>query len=310
MKNEKDHYLLRFVPTMKCNFCCDYCFLGRSADRSSETMFDKHSVQEWIDAMKQYFDKKIEIYMWGGEPFLLDDTYTLLKAWLDMDHVVSGCRIDTNLFFAEKIAERCPSQKLKLNCSYHMQYHTLDQEFEKVKLLKKLDMIGMVNFVASESNMRKLHDEYHMTVHELIEKFAEIDVFMNVAGDFALANDSTYARREEYMKFILQFISPEEWKLLRGEPRKCICDAGKYFFTVNNDGKLTSCIDDNGYGDFFKGEVQPARWSKKCYKSCQSLISYPWRQDNDCIPWNSLLEYVKRNEEYRKTVEEIKDFEF
>lgn len=305
-----EKYLLRFVPTMKCNFNCDYCFLGKSSERSSETMFDYHSVAEWIEAMKQYSDKKIEIYMWGGEPFLLDDTYTLLKAWLAMDHITGGCRIDTNLYFADKIAERCPSNKLKLNCSYHMQHHTLDEEFAKVKKLKSLDMVGMVNFVASESNLRKLHDEYHMSVHDLIEKFAEIGVFMNVAGDFALANDKKYVRRDEYMSFILQFISPQEWELLRGDNKKCKCDAGKYFFTVNNDGRLTSCIDNAVYGDFFKGEIKPAKHAKKCKKECQSLISYPWRQNNECIPWNSLLEYVKRNEEYRKSVKEKTDFVF
>lgn len=306
----KEKYLFRFVPTMKCNFGCDYCFLGKSSDRDKATMFDSHPVGEWVSAMRKFSDKEIEIYMWGGEPFLLDDTYTLLKEWLEMDHIVSGCRIDTNLHFADKIAQRCPSNKLKLNCSYHMQYHTLEQEFEKVKKLKDLDMVGMVNFVASESNMRKLKEEYNMSVHDLIDKFAEIGVFMNVAGDFALANNASYERRDEYMKFILQFVSPEEWELLRGKPNKCKCDAGKYFFTVNHDGRLTSCIDNGIYGDFFKGEVRPAVKAKKCRQLCQSLISYPFREDNDCVPWNSLLEYVKRNEAYRKTVTTKVDFEF
>lgn len=305
-----EKYLFRFVPTMKCNFKCDYCFLGSSADRPAETMFDIHPVDEWVSAMRQYSDKKIEIYMWGGEPFLLDDTYTLLKAWLSMDHIVSGCRIDTNLFFADKIAEKCPSNKLKLNCSYHMQYHTLDQQFEKIKMLKDLDMIGMMNFVASESNMRKLHDEYNMSVHDLIAKFDAIGVFVNIAGDFALANNEEYPRHDEYMKFILQFISPEEWKLLRGAPCKVECDAGKYFFTVNYDGKFTSCIDNKIYGNFFKGKINPATKPKICNSCCQSLISYPWRHDNNCIPWNSLLEYVNRNEKYRKTVDEVIDFVF
>lgn len=305
-----DRYLFRFVPTMKCNFKCDYCFLGQSTNRPSETMFDLHTANEWIEAMKNFSDKEIEIYMWGGEPFLLDDTYTILKAWLAMDHISSGCRIDTNLFFADKIAERCPSDKLKLNCSYHMQYHTLEQQFEKIKKLKSLDMIGMMNFVASESNMRKLKEEYHMSVHDLIEKFSDIGVFVNIAGDFALANDTNYSRHDEYMEFILQFISPEEWTLLRGEPNKCKCDAGKHFFTVNNDGTFTSCIDNNIYGNFFEGVIRPAKWAKKCGNSCQSLISYPWRHDNTCVPWNSLLEYVKRNEEYRKKVTTKLDFVF
>lgn len=306
--NEK--YLFRFVPTMKCNFNCDYCFEGDSAKRPTATMFDNRSPEEWIKAMEQFSDKKIEIYMWGGEPFLLDGTYTVLKEWLAMDHIASGCRIDTNLFFADKIAERCPSNKLKLNCSYHMQYHTLEQQFEKIKKLKDLDMVGMMNFVASESNLKKLREEYQMSIHDLINKFAEIGVFVNIAGEFAIANDLKHPRHDEYMNFILQFISPNEWALLRGEPSKCKCDAGKYFFTVNYDGTLTSCIDDKKYGNFFDGVVKPAKRDKKCGKVCQSLISYPWREDNDCIPWNSLLEYVKRNEVHRNKISTAVDFEF
>lgn len=308
--NKEEKYLLRFVPTMRCNFNCPYCFEGDSAKRPRETMFDLHTPDEWIEAMKQFSDKNIEIYMWGGEPFLLDGTYDVLKAWMSMDHVLAGSRIDTNLYFADKIAERCPSSKLKLNCSYHMQYHTLEEQFEKIQKLKQLDMVGMMNFVASEYNITKLRSEYHMTVHDLIEKFSEIGVFVNIAGDFAYTNNLSYAKHGEYMNFILQFISPEEWQCLRGNNKPCKCEAGKSFFTVNYDGRLTSCIDDKVYGDFFKGTIKPAKIEKKCRKECQSLISYPWRHDNSFVPWNSLMEYVSRCEAWRTQQTEKIDFVF
>lgn len=306
----KKKYLFRFVPTMMCNFNCPYCFEGDVSKRPKATMFDVHKPEEWIEAMHKFSDNEIEIYMWGGEPFLLEGTYVVLKEWLSMEHVLTGCRIDTNLYFADKIAEKCPNNKLKLNCSYHMQYHTLDQQYEKIKKLKDLDMVGMMNFVASEYNLKKLRKDYGMSVHDLIEKFAEIGVFVNIAGDFAYANNEKYGRYDEYMKFITQFISPEEWKFLRGESRERKCEAGKHFFTVNYDGNITSCIDDKSYGNFFDGTIKPAIFSKKCNKSCPSLISYPWRVDNNFIPWSSLTEYVKRCENYRKTVKSRIDFEF
>ena len=306
----KERYLFRFVPTMKCNFNCPYCFEGDSAKRPKETMFDNHSPEEWIEGMKKFSDKQIEIYMWGGEPFLLDGTYTILKAFMAMDNVMPGCRIDTNMYFADKIAERCPSNKIKLNCSYHMQYHTLEQQYDKIKKLKDLDMVGMMNFVASEYNLKKLKEDYDMTVHDLISKFEEIGVFVNIAGDFAYTNNINYPRHDEYMKFILQFISPTEWEFLRGKNEACRCDAGKYFFTVNNDGNVTSCIDNKVYGNYFEGQISPAHFSKRCNHLCQSLISYPWRHDNDFIPWSSLTEYVKRCESYRKTQTEKINFEF
>lgn len=295
---------------MRCNFNCSYCFVGDSSKRPKETMFDMHSPDEWVDAMKKFSDKEIEIYMWGGEPFLLDGTYTVLKEWLGMDHVLPGCRIDTNIFFANKIAERCPNSKLKLNCSYHMQYHTLEQQFEKIKKLKKLDMVGMMNFVASEYNVTKLRRDYNMSVLDLVNMFDEIGVFVNIAGDFTYTNNKKYERYDEYMKFITQFISPDEWRFLRGEPNKRKCNASKHFFTVNYDGNLTCCVDNKSYGNFFEGVVKPSIWKKTCKAPCQSLISYPWRNDNDFSPWSSLTEYVKRCEAHRKTVSSFIDFEF
>ena len=73
-----------------------------------------------------------------------------------------------------------------------MQYHSLEEIYRKIKLLKSYDMVGMLNFVASEYNLTKLRNEYGMTVKDLIEKFAEIDVFVNIAGDFKYANKSLY----------------------------------------------------------------------------------------------------------------------
>ncbi len=175
MRNEK--YLFRFVPTMMCNFNCDYCFVNKDVKKSSPTMFDVHKVDEWISAMEKFSDAEIEIYMWGGEPFLLNDIYILLREWMSMEHIIGGCRIDTNIYFADKIAELCPSSKLKLNCSYHMKYHSLEEELRKVKKLKELDMVGMVNFVASEYNIKHLQQDYRMTVFDLIKVFNEIDVF-------------------------------------------------------------------------------------------------------------------------------------
>ena len=171
-------------------------------------------------------------------------------------------------------------------------------------------MVGMMNFVASKYNLCKLKEDYGMSVHDLIEKFAEIDVFVNIAGDFAFANNENYERHDEYMAFITQFISPEEWRFLRGETNTRRCDAGKHFFTVNYDGNLTCCIDDKSYGNFFDGVIKPAKWAKTCNAPCQSLISYPWRADNDFLPWSSLTEYVKRCENYRKTIKQKIDFQF
>lgn len=302
----KETIMFRLVPTMRCNFRCEYCFVENNIKENGSTMFDKHSVQEWVEAMKQYDNYDIELYLWGGEPFCIDETYEFLSECVKMDHIISGFRIDTNTYFAEKIAEKCPSNKIKLNCSFHMQYHSLEEEFRKIKLLKELDMIGMVNFVASKYNLEHLRDDYGMNVEDLINKFAEIGVFVNIAGDFAYANDPNYERYEEYRDFILQFISPEEWRWLRGGEEIRECTAGQKMFTINSDGKFSSCISNRDYGNFFDGKLVPDEMVSNCKKNCPSLVAYPFRCDNDFPSTNSLIEYIKRNQKYRE--ENVKGF--
>lgn len=307
----KETIMFRFVPTMRCNFRCEYCFVSHNVKKGGSTMFDNHSVEEWVKAMEQYKDYDVELYFWGGEPFCINETYDFVRECAKMDHIISGFRMDTNVFYAEKIAERCPSNKIKLNCSYHMQYHTLDEQFRKIKLLKELDMIGMVNFVASKYNLEHLKKDYGMTVRDLIDKFAEIGVFVNVAGDFTYANNKEYERYEEYKNFIVQFISDEEWKWLRNVEEARLCTAGQKMFTVDYNGNFTSCISDRNYGNFFDGTLTPDKETSVCSKRCPSLVAYPFRCDNEFPTVNSLLAYVERNQKYREeNKKEFIDFVF
>lgn len=308
----KDTIMFRFVPTMRCNFRCEYCFESDKTKVNSATMFDNHSVDEWVEAMKQFEEYNIELYFWGGEPFCIEETYELLREWTKMEHILPNIRIDTNVSFADKIAEKCPSDKIKLNCSYHMQYHTLDEEFRKIKKLKELDMVGMVNFVASEYNLIHLRDDYNMTVKDLIHKFEEIGVFVNVAGDFAYANNPDYEFYKEYREFILQFISTEEWDWLRGnykEERECT--AGQKMYTVGHDGNFNSCISSKCYGNFFDGVLNKDIECSKCQRECKSLVAYPFRCDNEFPSFNSMKAYVERNQRYRNELnKQYVDFKF
>lgn len=97
---EKKTIMFRMVPTMRCNFRCEYCFVDNRVKDKGKTMFDEHDVSEWIDGMKQFNDYDIELYFWGGEPFCIDGTYTLLREWVKLDNIIPGIRIDTNVFYA------------------------------------------------------------------------------------------------------------------------------------------------------------------------------------------------------------------
>jgi glycosyltransferase involved in cell wall biosynthesis len=297
---ESKHYLLlRAVPTMRCNFRCSYCFVSNDEKSAGTTMFDQHPPEDWVRAMKQYDRYEVEFYFWGGEPFLPDGTYDLVKGWTSYDHVLPGSRIDTNMAFASRIVARCPTDKLKLNCSWHPQYHSLDEMLRKVRPLQERGMVGMVNFVASLRNLERLRDEYHLSIDDLIRRFDDLGVFLNVAADFALVKGRPAPECADYKRMILQYQCPEDWQQLRGEKSPCRCEANRHYFTVEANGDLVTCRDRRVCGNFFDGTLEFPECTV-CTASCPSLVSYGFRTDNPFPFRRHLEEYVRRNRAYRE----------
>lgn len=261
-------------------------------------MFEVYQPQEWVKAMALWSAYDVEFYMWGGEPFSAKGTYEIVKGWTEFDHVVCCSRIDTNMFYTDQILERCPTQKIKLNCSWHHEYETLEIFFEKVRRLKEIDMVGMANFVVNDANIQYLGNTCGKTIDDLVKMFADIGVFMNIAGDFSIFEGKNFIKKFKYKKMISRFTCPEDWKQLRCEKGACDCRASQHFFTVHPNGDITPCLSDKVVGNFFEGDLR-AEESMYCDKRCPSLIAYPFRLDNDLPYRSNLMAYVERNQKHR-----------
>jgi hypothetical protein len=297
----KPYLLFRLVPTMRCNRRCTYCFVEEAEKASASTLFDRRAPAEWIAAMRNFSHYDVEFYCWGGEPFLLDGTYDLVRGWAAYAHVLGGNRLDTNVAFADRIADRCPTSKVKLNCSWHPQYDSLAQITRKVRRLADLDMVGMLNFVASPINLQMLERDCRMSVDDLIAHFDEFGVFVNVAADFAIVNGTDPATYVEYKRLLLRYTCPEDWRQLRCEKQDAFCDANAHFFTIQANGDLTPCLTDRVCGNFFSGTLTPPP-VEPCSARCPSIVAYPFRRDNP-FPFRAhLVEYVARNREYRESL--------
>lgn len=295
----KKYVLFRFVPTMGCNYRCSYCFIPNAEKSRSETMFRDHAPQEWIDAMGLWQDYEVEFYMWGGEPFSTKGTFDLVRGWTENEHVVCCSRIDTNMAYVDKIIEQCPTAKVKLNCSWHREYESLESFFDKIKRLKQHDMVGMANFVANDSNLAYLKEKCGKNLEELVQMFADIDVFMNIAADFSIFESKNFIKKWKYKQLLAKYTCPEDWKQLRCEKGPCDCSASQHFFTVHRNGDITPCLSDEVVGNFFQGTLQTKEKSF-CSEKCPSLVAYPFRLDNQLPFRNSLMEYVKRNSQHRQ----------
>lgn len=67
----KETIMFRFVPTMRCNFRCEYCFIDHEIKKNGKTMFDDHTVAEWVEAMKKYDNYNVELYFGAVNRFVL-----------------------------------------------------------------------------------------------------------------------------------------------------------------------------------------------------------------------------------------------
>ena len=143
---------------------------------------------------------------------------------------------------------------------------------------------------------------------DLIKRFIDLVIFFNVAADFKKGDDP------EYKKFIVQYMTEEDWDHIHGNypSKNAPCDASNTFFSVHHDGSITSCgvqrkslfnkrtISVN-VGNFFDGELKRRKKTSCPIGYCKSIVAYPHRLDNDFQPFRHLESYIKRNIEHRKT---------
>jgi sulfatase maturation enzyme AslB (radical SAM superfamily) len=293
----RDAIQFRFVPTMRCNLRCSYCFLPHSTG-SEPTMYDSIKPEKWIEGMRNFSGYDVEFYMWGGEPFCVDGTYDVVKGFAELEFV-TWARIDTNLTFAKKIVSRCPTEKVKLLCSWHTETFDFNSVKSLTTMLNAQKMVGMVNFVASDASMSYLK-ENNLELDSVIQWFRDEGMFLNVAADFSKGNDP------RYREFILRYMHPDDWAYIHGQ-RPCHgarCNAGETYFTVGMDGALTSCgrasrplfgrgLRDKVLGNYFAGTIE--RKAQKCPQpQCLSIVSYSHREDNSFQWCRHLEDYVNR----------------
>jgi sulfatase maturation enzyme AslB (radical SAM superfamily) len=278
---------------MSCNFRCSYCFLSDNEKKPKETFFSRYSAKDWVEAMNLYKDYEVEFYMWGGEPFMHPSTYKLAQGFAAYDFV-KWARADTNLSFASKIVNECPTSKLKLNCSWHTEMYDFDDMWDRVRILNDQNMVGMVNFVASESNLEYLKAN-NLDLDDLINKFSDNGIYLNISADFS------HPDTKEYREFITKYTTPEDYRHIHNyyPSRGVKCSSAQTMFTIENDGSLTTCgKKDFIAGNFFDGEInkEPSTCPQE---RCLSIVSYCHREDNDFPYKKHLDEYAKRNITHR-----------
>lgn len=287
--------LLRFVATRFCNFRCPYCYVPIDKREINKTMFSHHTLEEWIKALEVFKDRHIELYFTGGEPTLSDDFILFLKEMIEKDFVRS-VRIDSNLSRIPVFLKTIQSSKIKFLASFHPSHISLERFQGRAEMLRDLDMMGLVNVVASRENVNILK----MIPHELVEYFDNLGCFLNVAKDFH--RGLRYGYDETYREYIdkLQHPFDNEYMNLKNINKGMLCGVGKHYVSLSRHGNFYSC-GGSYHGNLFVGDFKlPGELATCIQPHCPSIISYSFSSSNDFSPVEHLQDYVQRNREYRK----------
>jgi len=293
--------MIRFVATRYCNYRCPYCYVPLKKRTKWKTMFSHHTKEDWLKALKENFsDKYLEFYFTGGEPLLVKDCVIMIKELVKWNNVLK-IRIDSNISNLDFFLKHINSSKIKFLTAFHPTQTTLEEYLPKVVILHQKHMMGIVNFVASEENLKIIK----IPPQKLIEMFEERGVFLNIAKDF-MCKRYGYVYDKNYKEYIDMFQYPLDRFYMDGFPlnKGYFCGGGKHYIFFNRHGNAYSCgsqkFRKEGLGNIFEGTLRLEKDLCVCKEGgCPSIVSYSFSTSNNFDPMNHVEDYIKRCRDIR-----------
>ena len=162
MKNVFQFQLV-YLVTLRCNLKCIMCSNNRTSDKNKEISYDV-----FINAVKNFKNiSNLQIGISGGEPFLKDDIFELIKALTELG---VHCGITTNGTCLDKIEYLLKKIKNKDKLNFAVSIDGIGEVYHKIRgvncfaqalsclyMLKKYNVNFQVNTVIQKENMSHLH---------------------------------------------------------------------------------------------------------------------------------------------------------
>lgn len=222
--------------TNACNYDCDYCF-GHSKNLGKNTLEVENLIQTLQNTMKKWL-----LVLVGGEVFMIPRFITLCKRLTDEDIHIG---IQTNLSIDSKVREFAENINPSSVSTIYVSTHIVEREkhndvvgfIERLQLLTSRGFEVSVNYVLHPS----LLDRYPRDR----KFFGSVGIDLKPMPFKGRHNGKQYpGAYTESERALILIDHPEASKFSSFASRGLLCDAGRRFVYIQEDGRVVRC-----YGD-------------------------------------------------------------
>ncbi|MDI1472033.1 radical SAM/SPASM domain-containing protein [Thermodesulfovibrio sp. 1176] len=237
---------VQFFPTLRCNKNCKFCFnRGNNSQNFINQDFPAEKVEDFVNLLKENKISNLDIL--GGEPFLYDALFKLVKLAIKKNMEVN---ISTNGIFLEKIEKLiklCKNPKLHIGVSINDEVNP--------KLLKLINKNKL--WIKSVITENQLPDEkiLNFTSKMGIDYYL---IYMDALTERDLEISMPFYEFIELIKklqILYPNIKPVYCNGFIGGGQKYRCPAGTEKITVMPDGKVYPCYLLSGFKDYCLGNI-------------------------------------------------------
>lgn len=271
-KQDADIGALYFMPSMKCNFRCSYCFVGEEVNHNNSKIMADDIVRATVEFVKKEVSRLklayIRVLLFGGEPTLcIDKHIKFMDLMNEMQEVKIGFALITNGYFLPKEEIRYMKDNGLENIQVTIDGPRLIHDKRRMlrggegtydTIIENIDWLCKENIkIAIRIN---IDNENYRDLYPLIEVFYKKGLNRNVLMQFVPVDPSSFSDRSGYKENVLsEYEGLYSFAFERGFEvavwnRGCSVK-DKFFFAVDPLGDLYKCSSFVGMNEYKIGNV-------------------------------------------------------
>ncbi len=260
---------LSIMPSYKCNFKCQYCYLGNLIQ--SDNLLSLENLESSLLELKQLYNIK-NVSLYGGELSLLDNVYLQRLADLIKLQLPKSSISLTSNFSNENILTFCLLNNIKLNVSLNEERYQYSKTLQQIKEYTGTKLFDLTVVVLPSIINRPINELY-----KFYNKLG-FDVF------FIQHHNSVYKKScsislDQFSRFLYDFIcyhSMQSDAKFKIENLNVLNDTDfdpntEGYLFINPNGKYCTTVFKNNIEQYVTFD-NLQQWQTFCEKSYQTYI--------------------------------------